>query len=130
MRLKTPNYPAINSFGTWDLYQLPRAKQGSPLWIELKLMTRAQVRQWGRRRVFRLCWGVDARRLRRGADHVLLEEQEPDLYEAVVRFLAGFYTPERLAASIGATALAAERVRIATAAERRKLERAFRRAMR
>lgn len=122
--IEVPSYAPIAEIdGGWDLYQLPRPKFGSPLWVELKLVNQAMSKHWGANRSFRLCWGVDAGRLRQGRDTRLLQEQQPAVYEALLHFLSGTFTVARLESNIGSLALHAERVRVAEAAARRAAER-------
>jgi hypothetical protein len=129
-RIQVPAYdPAAQFPGGWALWQLPRPEHGSPLWIELKLANPGVPAKWGAQRVFRLCWGVDVGRLRRGRDALALREHQPALYEAVVRLLAASYTPARLEARIGRDALEVERGRVAEAAARVKAAKALRRML-
>lgn len=124
--IAVPKYEPVFTVSGWGLWQLPRPEFGSPLWIELKLANRTMPKRWGQRRAYRLCWGVDARRLRRGQEPVLLTEQQPEVYEAVSHFLRTTFTVERLEAKIGRPALEAERARIAAGAAKAAAERALR----
>jgi hypothetical protein len=132
-KIDVPPHPAVRSFQfdglTWELFACPLDRHSSPLWIHFKLLVRGARRRWGDRRVYRLCWGVDVRRLRRGQEHLLLETKRPALYEAVVRFLQAEYSIDRVERELGGPiALAAERAKIASASERAKMERALKRA--
>ena len=128
-RIKVPDYPPLAAFGGWDLYQLPRhPRTGTPLWVECKLIERGGRQSWGRRAAYRLAWGVDAGRLRRGADSQALEAEHPEMNEAIARFLGRTFTVARLEERIGAVALAAERERVAGSVARRKAEREKRKA--
>lgn len=130
-QIEVPNYPPIAQIeGGWDLYQLPRLEHGSPLWVELKLVNLGMPKRWRANRAFRVGWGVDAGRLRKGRDSLLLLTQHPKVYEAVLHFLSGTFTPARLEANIGSLALHTERVRVAEAATRRAAERAQKKANR
>lgn len=97
----------------WNLYRMPQPAKGSKLWVELKLIARGAPRKFGVKRVYRLCWGVDAQRFRRDAGAYTLQSEIPKLYEGVDLVCRKRFTPAALELEMGAAALAAERARIA-----------------
>lgn len=125
-----PNYPPVLILGDWQLFQLPRAEYGSPLWIEFKLINPKAPKKWGQHRVYRFAWGVDEQRLRRDRGGAALA-QVPSLLEPVEHFLRATYTLARTEARLGGpAALAAERARLQalrtqTGERRRALRRIF-----
>jgi hypothetical protein len=90
----------LNNFpGNWELFHLPpKYDYDSPLWPKLKLLNCSVRRVAGQHRVFWLTWSVDGRRLRRDRWRAALAEQQPALYEAVVRFMTDRFKVEAIPA--------------------------------
>ena len=90
--VKPADAESVAIFPPFHLYQRPLREKGSILWPEFKLIDEFHPKKWGRKRVYYLAFGIDARRLRRDTEAKLLRDYHPDIYCELEDFLCATYT--------------------------------------